>query len=58
MEKQLRIPFVLIIEHFTQNMHSFETSIVFVGTSICKFVGVYRLLLVVFDILLHFKRVS
>ena len=52
MEKQLRIPFVLIIVHFTQNMHSF------VGTSICKFVGVYRLLLVLFDILLHFKRVS
>ena len=58
MGKQLRIPFVLIIVHFTQNMHSFETSIVFVGTSICKFVGAYSLLLDVFDILLHFKRVS
>ena len=57
MEKQLRIPFVLIIVHFTQNVHSFEPSIVFVGSSICKFVGAYRLL-VVFDILLHFKRVS
>lgn len=58
MGKQLRIPFVLIIVHFTQNMHSFETSRVFVGTSMGKSVGAYRLLLVVFDILLHFKRVS
>lgn len=28
MEKQLRIPLVLIIVHFSQNMHSFEPSIV------------------------------
>jgi len=39
MEKQL--PFVLKTVHFAQNMHSFETRIIFVGTSICKFVGAY-----------------